>query len=103
MKSLSKISLSLKVSSFTGKDKGFYYHKVKCFHKYSGKDLISYLNSRLSFFQCSSVDFEIQKDDKVYIGFDPTAEKLHIGSLIGVINALRCIGFGLEPIFVIGG
>lgn len=77
--------------------------QAEAHRRHSGKDLISYLNSRQCFSQSSNNDFKIMKGDKVYIGFDPTAEKLHLGSLIGIVNALRCAAFGLEPIYLVGG
>lgn len=45
-----------------------------------------------------------QKNKKgVYCGFDPTADSLHIGHLIQIINLRRFQEFGFKPIPVIGG
>jgi tyrosyl-tRNA synthetase len=38
-----------------------------------------------------------------YIGFDPTAESLHVGSLLPVMNLVRLQRAGHRPIAVIGG
>ncbi|WKY08521.1 hypothetical protein Q1695_007780 [Nippostrongylus brasiliensis] len=39
----------------------------------------------------------------MYAGFDPTAESLHIGNLLVVVNLLRSSQFGVRPIAVVGG
>ncbi|WP_338969599.1 tyrosine--tRNA ligase [Spiroplasma endosymbiont of Labia minor] len=39
----------------------------------------------------------------VYIGFDPTADSLHVGHLIPIINLRRITLFDLQPIAVMGG
>jgi tyrosyl-tRNA synthetase len=39
----------------------------------------------------------------VYIGFDPTADSLHIGSLVGMIALARLQRFGHRPIALAGG
>ena len=38
-----------------------------------------------------------------YVGFDPSAESLHIGNLLAVITAKRLENAGLKPILVAGG
>lgn len=38
----------------------------------------------------------------VYAGFDPTAESLHIGNLLILVNLVRCQQFGLRPIALVG-
>ena len=38
-----------------------------------------------------------------YIGFDPTNNSLHVGSLLGIITAIRFIQHGHNAIFLIGG
>lgn len=38
-----------------------------------------------------------------YIGFDPTSDSLHVGSLLGLITAIRFIQHGHKAIFLIGG
>src|SRR5687768_3390714 len=39
----------------------------------------------------------------VYIGFDPTASSLHVGSLLTVMGLARLQRFGHSPIAVVGG
>ncbi|AOG60755.1 tyrosyl-tRNA synthetase [Spiroplasma helicoides] len=39
----------------------------------------------------------------VYCGFDPTADSLHIGHLIQIINLKRFREFGFNPIAIVGG
>ena len=38
-----------------------------------------------------------------YIGFDPTSDSLHIGSLVPIILLVRLGNFGHKPIALIGG
>src|SRR6185295_8490971 len=38
-----------------------------------------------------------------YVGFDPTAESLHIGSLIPIIVLMHLQKFGHKPIALVGG
>lgn len=64
---------------------------------------IEYLKNRNSFFQTTNENFKYNYNDKVYIGFDPTSDKLHIGNMFGIINAIRSIAFGFQPLFLIGG
>ncbi|AUM62941.1 tyrosyl-tRNA synthetase [Spiroplasma monobiae MQ-1] len=39
----------------------------------------------------------------VYCGFDPTADSLHVGHLIQIINLKRFKDFGFAPIAILGG
>jgi tyrosyl-tRNA synthetase len=48
----------------------------------------------------------IQRADqplKVYVGFDPTADSLHIGSLVGIIFLKWFQKFGHTPVVILGG
>src|SRR6188474_2426229 len=38
-----------------------------------------------------------------YIGFDPTAPSLHVGSLLTVMGLARLQRFGHQPIAIVGG
>jgi len=38
-----------------------------------------------------------------YIGFDPTASSLHVGSLLTVMGLARLQRFGHSPIAIVGG
>jgi tyrosyl-tRNA synthetase len=60
----------------------------------SNKDLITNPKLAKEFFK---------NNPKMYIGFDPTAEALHLGNLVGIITALRFASFGINPVFLIGG
>ncbi len=40
---------------------------------------------------------------KIYCGFDPTAESLHVGSLIPILALMRAQRAGHKPIAVVGG
>lgn len=39
----------------------------------------------------------------VYVGFDPTAESIHLGNLISLIALDRFRSFGYRPIVLFGG
>ncbi|MCG8456641.1 MAG: tyrosine--tRNA ligase [Holophagales bacterium] len=39
----------------------------------------------------------------LYIGFDPTARSLHVGSLLQILNLARMQRFGHRPIGIVGG
>ncbi len=39
----------------------------------------------------------------VYVGFDPTANSLHLGNLAAIIGLARLSLIGLKPIFLVGG
>ena len=45
----------------------------------------------------------LQKPTKVYLGFDPTADSLHIGHLVGIIILRWFQKFGHTPVVVLGG
>lgn len=44
-----------------------------------------------------------EKPRKVYVGFDPTADSLHVGSLLGLLVLRRFQQAGHTPIAVVGG
>lgn len=45
----------------------------------------------------------LKKPTKVYIGFDPTADSLHIGNLVGIVILRWFQKFGHTPVVVLGG
>ncbi|MBS0620920.1 MAG: tyrosine--tRNA ligase [Verrucomicrobia bacterium] len=45
----------------------------------------------------------LEKPIKVYIGFDPTADSLHIGSLVGIVILRWFQKFGHTPVVILGG
>ncbi len=47
--------------------------------------------------------FLLEKSTKGYIGFDPTADSLHIGSLVQIIILMHFQKYGHAPIILVGG
>lgn len=45
----------------------------------------------------------LKESTRAYVGFDPTAESLHIGSLIPIIILVHLQHFGHQPIALVGG
>lgn len=45
----------------------------------------------------------LDKNVKVYTGFDPSAISLHLGNYVQIVSLLRFKRFGINPIAVIGG
>lgn len=43
------------------------------------------------------------KDITFYIGFDPTGDSLHVGSLLQIVNIQRLINYGCKAIVLTGG
>ncbi|KAK4526135.1 hypothetical protein GAYE_SCF20G4049 [Galdieria yellowstonensis] len=44
-----------------------------------------------------------QKPTKVYVGFDPTADSLHIGNLLGIVILRWFQKYGHQPVILLGG
>jgi len=49
------------------------------------------------------LDQGAEKPVTVYVGFDPTADSLHIGSLMGLVTLKRLQMAGHRPIAIVGG
>ncbi|MES2198832.1 MAG: tyrosine--tRNA ligase [Chlamydiota bacterium] len=45
----------------------------------------------------------LQSSVKIYIGFDPTADSLHLGNLMGMVVLAWCQKFGHTPVILLGG
>ena len=45
----------------------------------------------------------LAREPRIYIGFDPTADSLHVGSLVPLLALRRFKEAGLEPIVLLGG
>lgn len=45
----------------------------------------------------------VQKPVKVYCGFDPTADSLHLGNLVGIMGLAWFQKFGHTPVAILGG
>ncbi len=69
------------------------------------KNIIAYLQERG--FVDAVTSEELQKacegPIKLYCGFDPTAESLHLGNLIGIMVLAHFQRFGHTPVIVLGG
>ncbi|WP_185868476.1 tyrosine--tRNA ligase [Blattabacterium cuenoti] len=48
------------------------------------------------------IEYIIEKKNTIYIGFDPTASSLHIGSLLPIIILIHFQKMGYQPIVIIG-
>ncbi|MCL5017533.1 MAG: tyrosine--tRNA ligase [Patescibacteria group bacterium] len=70
-------------------------------------DLFNELKERGLVFQTSKEEavkeYLSMKGGKFYIGFDPTAESLHVGSLLPIVFIKRLEQAGLKPIVLVGG
>ncbi len=44
-----------------------------------------------------------EKPLKIYLGFDPTADSLHLGHLVGIVILSWCQKFGHTPYIILGG
>jgi len=49
------------------------------------------------------LEVRLQKPMKIYIGFDPSADSLHVGSLVGILVLRWFQKFGHTPVVVLGG
>jgi tyrosyl-tRNA synthetase len=70
-------------------------------------DLFNELKERGLVFQTSNEEavkeYLAKKGGRFYIGFDPTAESLHVGSLLPITFIKRLEAAGLKPIVLVGG
>ncbi len=70
-------------------------------------DIFNELKERGLVFQVSNEEavkeYISKKGGKFYIGFDPTAESLHVGSLLPITFIKRLENAGLKPIVLVGG
>ncbi|HSX12275.1 MAG TPA: tyrosine--tRNA ligase [Rhabdochlamydiaceae bacterium] len=46
---------------------------------------------------------KVEKPIKVYIGFDPTADSLHLGNFVGIMMLAHFQKFGHTPVIILGG
>lgn len=81
-------------------------------NKKASKNVFSYLNERDLISNISNEELKnenynlnslLGENARLYIGFDPTAESLHLGNLVGILNAVRFSAFGIEPVLLLGG
>ena len=68
-------------------------------------DILNDLKERKIFKEITNIEKfkKIKKGDGVYIGFDPTAESLHLGNYIQIAVLLRFKKAGFKTIAIIGG
>ncbi len=68
-------------------------------------NVIEYLKERGLIDALTSEDLIKRADKplKVYVGFDPTADSLHIGSLVGIVFLKWFQKFGHTPVVILGG
>ncbi|WP_197723791.1 tyrosine--tRNA ligase [Mycoplasmopsis citelli] len=68
-------------------------------------NIIDDLKKRGVFKQISNYDkfLNIPQGSGVYVGFDPTADSLHLGNYIQIINLLRFKKYGYQIIAILGG
>ncbi len=45
----------------------------------------------------------VKKPIKAYVGFDPTADSLHLGNLVGIMALAWFQKFGHTPVVILGG
>ncbi|MBS0630260.1 MAG: tyrosine--tRNA ligase [Verrucomicrobia bacterium] len=69
------------------------------------KNIITYLQERGFVDAITSEELKTACDKpiKLYCGFDPTAESLHLGNLIGIMVLAHFQRFGHTPVIVLGG
>lgn len=69
------------------------------------KNVIDALTERGFIDQMTSPDLKekLAKPSKVYLGFDPTADSLHLGNLVGIVALAWFQKFGHIPYALIGG
>lgn len=69
------------------------------------KNIIEHLQARGFIDQMTSPDLveHVKQPRNVYVGFDPTANSLHLGNLIGIIALEWFRRFGHTPVVILGG
>lgn len=69
------------------------------------KNIISYLKERGFVDTVTSEDLEkiCEKPIHFYAGFDPTADSLHVGNLVGIMAVAHFQRFGHTPYIILGG
>lgn len=69
------------------------------------KNIISHLEDRGFLDQTTSDELKnlVLKPIKLYVGFDPTADSLHLGNLLGIVALKWFEMFGHSPIALVGG
>lgn len=68
---------------------------------YQSCRVLSTLSSRGLLYQHTAPEIPVQ--GSAYCGFDPTAQSLHLGNLISILNLVRLQQLGFKPIGIVGG
>ena len=68
-------------------------------------NIVDFLHQRGFVDNMTSEDLKkaVSKPIRAYIGFDPTADSLHLGNLVGIVAFAWLQRFGHTPVVVIGG
>jgi tyrosyl-tRNA synthetase len=66
------------------------------------KNIISELQWRGFTTLCQEPKNNFKRNDNHYIGFDPTSDSLHIGSLVPIVLLVHLKNFGHKPIALVG-
>jgi tyrosyl-tRNA synthetase len=70
------------------------------------KNIFNLLKSRGLIDNATSEDLEkvlVEKPCRLYLGFDPTADSLHLGNLMGMVVLSWFHKYGHEPVALVGG
>ena len=69
------------------------------------KNVIDFLEKRGFVASSTSQELKEHVNDpiKVYIGFEPTADSLHLGNLVGIVALVWLEKFGHTPVILLGG
>ncbi|HSX03695.1 MAG TPA: tyrosine--tRNA ligase [Rhabdochlamydiaceae bacterium] len=68
-------------------------------------NIIDYLQSRglIEAITNEELKKRLEKPSRVYIGFDPTADSLHLGNFVGIMMLAHFQRFGHTPVIILGG
>lgn len=69
------------------------------------KNIIQYLKERgfVDALTSDELEKKCERPMRVYVGFDPTADSLHLGNLLGIMALAHFQRFGHTPVVVLGG
>ena len=68
-------------------------------------DIIDHLRARgfIDSLTSDELSTHLKTPQKIYVGFDPTADSLHLGNLIGIMALAHCQRHGHTPVVILGG
>lgn len=82
--------------------RGFSSSRYHPFKELKKRQLL-YYTSNNSLVQEQDLDTMFHKDPGVYIGFDPTADSIHLGNFLGLVALTHFRLAGFQPIVLFGG